>query len=409
MSAPAHHEQRPLEVVVAGGGVAGLEAIAALRALAGTRVRITLLTPAPDFVYRPMAVAAPFGAAAVRSYPLDAIASDFATELVADTLEEVEAGGHRVVTGSGRRIGYHALVLALGARAVPAWEHVVTFTGPAEADAVSAVVRDVERGTAESVAFVVPSGVVWSLPLYELALLTAKRAAEAGRRPELVVYTPESEPLGVFGREAATEVAAVLDQAGVRVVRGVEADVTPLGDLVIPFEETPLRFERVVALPRLEGPAPTGVPHDDHGFIPIDDHGAVAGGEGMHAAGDGTTYPVKQGGLAAAQADAIAESIAARAGADVQPRPFRQELRGKLLTGDEPRFLRADIGGSRSEASHAAQTPLWWPAAKIAATYLAPYLAAHDVDAEPGPEAAAAAAAELLALPGDFENNPWGE
>ena len=43
----------PLHVLVAGGGVVGLETLLALRDLAGERVRCTLLTPEPDFVYRP--------------------------------------------------------------------------------------------------------------------------------------------------------------------------------------------------------------------------------------------------------------------------------------------------------------------------------------------------------------------
>ena len=113
------------------------------------------------------------------------------------------------------------------------------------------MVTAVEQGRVDSVAFVVPSGVAWSLPVYELALMTAKRARDAGHQPELVVYTPERRPLDVFGPEASDEVAEVLDQAGIQLVRSVAAEVTPAGELVIPFEETPLSYERVIALPRL--------------------------------------------------------------------------------------------------------------------------------------------------------------
>ena len=38
------------EVVIAGGGVAGLEALIALHSLAGTRVHVTLVAPERDFV-----------------------------------------------------------------------------------------------------------------------------------------------------------------------------------------------------------------------------------------------------------------------------------------------------------------------------------------------------------------------
>ncbi|MGD0455391.1 MAG: hypothetical protein ABSB69_17530, partial [Solirubrobacteraceae bacterium] len=52
-----------LRVLIAGGGVAALEALLALRALAPEQTEITVLAPNAEFVYRPMAVREPF------SYP----------------------------------------------------------------------------------------------------------------------------------------------------------------------------------------------------------------------------------------------------------------------------------------------------------------------------------------------------
>jgi sulfide:quinone oxidoreductase len=49
-----------MDIVIAGGGVAGLEALLGLRAVAGDRVHVTLVAPDPDFTYRPLAVAEPF-------------------------------------------------------------------------------------------------------------------------------------------------------------------------------------------------------------------------------------------------------------------------------------------------------------------------------------------------------------
>jgi hypothetical protein len=51
----------PVDVVIVGGGVAGLEALLGLRAMAGDRVSITLAAAAHDFSYRPLAIAEPFG------------------------------------------------------------------------------------------------------------------------------------------------------------------------------------------------------------------------------------------------------------------------------------------------------------------------------------------------------------
>jgi sulfide:quinone oxidoreductase len=125
-------------------------------------------------------------------------------------------------------------------------------------------------------------------------------------------------------------------------------------------------------MPRLEGTRIDGVPADSDGFVAVDPHGAVSGLDDVWAAGDLTAFPVKQGGLAAQQADAAAEAIAARAGADLEPAPFRPVLRGLLLTGLVPRYLRADEPGGRSTAD---TEPLWWPPSKIVGRYLSPFLA----------------------------------
>ncbi len=97
----------------------------------------------------------------------------------------------------------------------------------------------------------------------------------------------------------------------------------------------------------------------------------------VYAAGDITDFPVKQGGLATQQADAVAEAIAARAGADVTPRPFEPVLRGLVLTGETPRYLRAELKRGLGGRSAVDDEPLWWPAGKIAGLYLGPYLAEH--------------------------------
>ena len=65
------------KVVIAGGGVAALEAALALDALAEGRVDVELVAPEPRFWYRPAAVGEPFGLAAVKSYDLADLAGRF--------------------------------------------------------------------------------------------------------------------------------------------------------------------------------------------------------------------------------------------------------------------------------------------------------------------------------------------
>src|SRR5205807_2020524 len=235
-----------------------------------------------------------------------------------------------------------------------------------------------------SVAFVVPRGVTWPLPVYELALMTARRARQAGADVEIAVFTPEADPLAVFGREASSAVANALEDAGVQVARGVTVDVTADNDLVVPSEDSPLRFERVVSAPLLAGPDVQGLPSDSRGFLPVDGHGRVSGVEDVFAAGDGTDFSVKQGGVAAQQAVAVAETIAHRSGAPVEPRPVKLVLRAQLLTGEGGRFLQAEPQETRERLSRASDRPLWWPVHKIAAAHLGPYLAEKGVLPEPG-------------------------
>jgi sulfide:quinone oxidoreductase len=68
-----------------------------------------------------------------------------------------------------------------------------------------------------------------------------------------------------------------------------------------------------------------------------------------------------------------AQVIAAAAGADVQPRPYRPVLRGMLICGDEVRYLRHDPSGE----SEMSDELLWWPPHKVAGRHLAHYLASH--------------------------------
>jgi len=80
-----------LRVLVAGGGVAGLEALLALTDMAAARVDITLLSPQEDFVYRPLAVAEPFSMGRVHRYPLSQLTRDLGVRFVRGALDRVDA------------------------------------------------------------------------------------------------------------------------------------------------------------------------------------------------------------------------------------------------------------------------------------------------------------------------------
>jgi sulfide:quinone oxidoreductase len=371
----------PAEVLVVGGGVAALETLMALHDLAGDRVRVTLVAPDPDFVYRPMAVAEPFGLGEARRYPLRRIADDFGARLVQAGVSAIDAAARRVVLRSGDTMPYDTLVLAPGARMLPAFDDAVTFRGPGSGAAMRALLDDLEQGRVRRIAFVAPTVVGWTLPLYELALLTARHAAARNLERELVLVTPEPRPLALFGDRPSAAVAELLAAAGVEFIGASHVEVAGGTARLFPGGGA-LGAERVVALPLMRGPRIDGVPAEpDFEFIPVDRHGRVDGLEGVYAAGDATNFPVKQGGLAAQQADAVAEHVAARHGVRLEPSPFRPVLRGLLFAGGPDRYLRAVEPGEGAAAAQA----LWWPPTKIAGRHLAPYLYEQEPDARPGP------------------------
>jgi sulfide:quinone oxidoreductase len=361
-------------VVIAGGGVAALEAALALSDLAGELVMLEIVAPNAEFAYRPMTVVEPFAYAPAQREPLAEVAADVGAELRVDTFAWVDPARRLAHTEHGTALAYDALVLALGARTRAPFAHAVTIDDRRMDEVLHGIVQDVEGGYVRSIAFVSPSRLGWPLPLYELALLTARRAFEMGVEVDVTVVTPEEGPLAVFGAEASEAIGALLSEAGICAITCTEVQVPEPGRIVLQPADRELAVDRVVALPELFGPAVRGLPVGEHGFIPIDPHCQVVDVARVYAAGDATDYAIKFGGIATQQADVAAEAIAALAGAPVAPEPFRPEIHGMLLTGAAPRYLTARIAGGRGLHSEITDTPTWSPPVKIAARYLAPYL-----------------------------------
>jgi sulfide:quinone oxidoreductase len=364
-------------VLIAGGGVAGVEGLLALAALAAGRVTVELIGPDPEFVYRPLSVAEPFDLADARAVPLAELAAEHDAGYRQDALAEVDPRRRVVVTRAGAEVSYDFLMLAVGARTTEALPGAITFRGPPDVAEFGELVAALERGAARRVVFAVPHPVHWPLPIYELALLTAAHlAAREVRGVKIVVVTHEPRPLDVFGPGASERVESLAAASGVELITSsAPAAVEPDGLVLMSGATVPA--DRVVALPKLDVPAIPGIPQGPRGFIPTDLHLRVEGLDNVYAAGDATWYPIKQGGLAAQQADVAAAAIAADAGAPVEAHPFHPVLRGILLGGRKPVHMRADPGAGSARQG---LEPLWWPPGKVAGRHLAPYLAARAGD-----------------------------
>jgi sulfide:quinone oxidoreductase len=361
-------------VLIAGGGIAGVEALLALRSVAGQGPSIELLSPDPDLAYRPLRVVEPFELGGVRRFPLRGIAGDQGATFRAGALTSVDPEGRRARQRSGEWLGYDALLVATGASAQNAVPGALLFHGRGGTNDLTAALDAARDGRIGSLAFAVPSGVSWPLPLYELALLTAWRLQKDGvKGVTLAFVTPENEPLEVFGAEAAAQVRRLLDQRGIELRTGARPVEARGGQLALAGGSS-LPADAAITVPCLEGRRTFGLPADREGFIPVDEHGRVEGLEDVFVAGDEANFPVKQGGLATQQADAAAEAIAAQLGSPLPPQPFRPVLRAVLFTGSAPLYLRTDLHADPSPAE-ASGRPLWSPPGKIAGRYLSPYLA----------------------------------
>jgi len=368
----------PDRVLIAGGGIGALEGLLAVQAVGRELVRVTLVCASPHLTYRALSVEEPFGAPPAGHVAWEHVARDRGVELVHDVVTAVRADRRTVEMRDGPPLRYDSLLLAVGAVPEPPLPGALPFAGQRDVAAVADAIRGLEPGRAHRMVFVAPTPVAWTLPLYELALLTARHARQWGLDLQIEIVTREDAPLGVFGREASGQVAQQLDRAGIALRTVAFATAFEDGKLWLELEG-PIDADLVIALPALRGRALPGLPADEHGFTPVDPYCRVRGLDRVWAVGDMTTRPLKQGGLATQQADVAAEDIAARAGAKATVHPYEPFLRGLLLTGDEPLFLERRPhapSGSRARTEF-----LWWPPHKIVGRHAVRYLEQVSADA----------------------------
>ena len=371
-------------VLVAGGGVAAIEALLALRRLAGRHVELRLLAPKPEFAPRAASVAAPFGLGGPAGIPLAEIGERLGVSIRPGALTAVKPEGRIAYVDIQGALTYDTLVVAVGARARAGIPGALTFTGVDAVPELERMLDAAEQGELRELVIAVPEGTAWTLPGYELAIMAAVELRDrSATDTRVTLVTPERAPLALFGPQAATAITEMLEQRNVTLVHGAPTDLRD-GRLLLRDAE-PLAADAVVALPTFEGPRIAGLPGNERGFLRVDGHGRVEGVPNVYAAGDVCAFPVKQGGLATQQADAVAEAIAADLGAIADPAPFRPVLRGLLLTGGAPLYLRTELDeqGEPTHAEAQASVPrgevssraLWWPPGKVAGRYLASFLA----------------------------------
>lgn len=364
-----------LDVVIAGAGVAGLEAAFALHESAGGHINLTVVAPESEFVLRPVTLREPMAAVRAERYSLAAILADAGAEVLLDRFRWLDAPNRIVHTRDGRELPYDAFVLALGARRRAAMKHGLTLNERRLWEQAQSLLSELERGDLRRLALLVPAQSGWSLPMYELALLMAGRARALNAPLEVILVTAERAPAAVFGARASRAVGALLERQGVQLVTSANCDVPEPGVVSLRPGLLAVSVDRVVSLPRLYGPSTPGVPKRARGgFLSVDAYSQVRGLLGVYAAGDATDSPVKFGAVAAQQADTAASSIAAAAGVTVTTAPLTPMIHATLQGDEGPLYLRAHLTGGRGSRAVVSDTRTWKASTRVDAFHLAAYL-----------------------------------
>jgi sulfide:quinone oxidoreductase len=373
MTATRPYRHLPLHVLVAGGGVAGLEACFALDALAGDRVHVTLIAPDPYLMYRPVAAHDPLALDGRVRVPIARLARAAGADLRHDRVVAFEPDARRVHTARGYEIGYDALVVAVGARSEPVLPGAASLREE-EWPGCRILMHRLSRGELSSLAFVEPPAPAKAFDLYDLAIDAAVMLRGDRVEADLTLVTAQDAPLAILGVRTAGMLASTLGAHGLRLVQSAYVRSVDGGELRLAPGTRRIAAEGVIAAPRLVGPWLHHLPSDNRGFVLTDTHGHVPGLPDVYAAGDCTPFPVRHPSLAAQQADAAAAAIAADTGCIAVPEPFRPVLRG-VLPSRLRWYVEAPLTGGEGDATTVSAMPLWQPPLRFHARFLGPHLA----------------------------------
>jgi NADH dehydrogenase FAD-containing subunit len=315
---------RPPQIVVVGGGFAGLESAFLLRARLEERAEITLVSDRESFLFKPNTIYIPFGGSEESLLiPLQPAAGKRGIRFVHAPFESLDRAAG-VVRAGGWELPYDHLVLATGAdmRAteVPGLaEHAETIWTPAEMASLGRRLRRLVElsadGATRRILFLVPPNNKCAGPLYELVLMveTWLRRQDARERFELVWTTCEQSYIAAFGPKLHDVVTGEFADRGIEGHTGWRVSTVDAATVRYGNGET-REYDLLVAFPPYVAAVRyPGLPADERGFLTTEPGSRrVVGESAIYAPGDAGDFPVKQAFLAFLQADAAAEDIAAR-------------------------------------------------------------------------------------------------
>lgn len=385
------------QVVILGGGFAGLETAFSLRQRLGERVGLTLVSETMDFLFKPNTIYIPFGGREDRLHiPLSGPLRRRDVTFHRGSAVDVDPEARRVSLRDGTRLGYDFLVVATGAAMRPEEvpglaENARTIWTPQQmgelGDDLRWVLEDARRGRRSKVLFLVPPGNKCAGPLYEIAFMLDSWLRRHNARDDVDIEwtTFESSYIQAFGPRLHEVVSAEF------VARGIEGQTDAVVTKVLPDEvvyadDSVREYDHLVSFPPyVSAVTYPALPSDDRGFVVTDlATRQVQAHPGVYAPGDAGDFPVKQAFLAFLQADAVADDIATQVapGTVNQARPFEptsmcvMEMFDKATFAQVPLELTGDPASPVHVVSTAADqyrvgvSPLWRLGKKSLGVYL---------------------------------------
>lgn len=310
-------------VVVLGGGFAGLESAFYLKHKLHDQVDVTLISDRNYFLFKPNTIYIPFGEdpGKYRIY-LDEPTQRKDIRFIRDQVVGVDAD-YRNVLLSDTELPYDYLLIATGADMKPEEvpglrEHAITVWTPEEMlklrHSYARVIEKARATERQRLLFVIPPNNRCSGPLYEMVLMTDTWLRTQGVRDQVDItwITYEDSYIQAFGPRLNTVVASEFEERGIQGFKGCSiARVEP--DAVFFANGEKHEYDVLISFPPyVAGQRYTDFPLDPRGFILVDPQSRrVTGQDTVFAAGDIADFPIKQAFLALLQADAAADHIAA--------------------------------------------------------------------------------------------------
>jgi sulfide:quinone oxidoreductase len=143
-------------VLIAGGGVAALESVLALRSVAPDDVAVTVLTGSKEFVYQPLTVLEPCQPGTTMHLAWSQLAAELGVAHIAGRLDAVDPDARQITSEEQGQIDYDVLVVAIGGRRRELVPGALTVGTPGADQAFAALLKDLRAGRPMRLSFVAP-------------------------------------------------------------------------------------------------------------------------------------------------------------------------------------------------------------------------------------------------------------